>query len=1038
MRRLIFITVLLSSALIQAQQIAITRIEAMPSMPQPYLMRNWKQVAAGYDSLVFNPENQGQYLPLVFFNSQGVNYPGHGFFGLHTVVGTTRPTSTEAINALPAIVGASLAGVDKKNQYGHDFVLWAEDYFNKRPDENVYLNSPVTSSGDDWWYETMPNIYFYQLQSLYPNTGDFTNQFTTVADRWTQAVQAMGGSDVPWRLPQMNYRAWSLSTMTPQTNGVIEPEASGAIGWILAKAFRQSGNKNYRIAAEHSLEFLNSLTSNPSYELQLPYGTAAAAFMNAEYGTTYNIEKFLNWSFDVGSLRTWGAFTGNWGGYDVAGLIGENGSNGYAFIMNGFQQAGALLPVARYDERFARALGKWALNLANASRLFYSNYLPPENQDGREWSVLYDPNSYIAHEAMRQTKNGKTPFATGDAVDGNWGLTNLSLYSSSSVGYLGSMLDTTNVSGILRFDLLKTDFLKQESYPTYLYYNPYQQNKTVAVNLPTGSWKLHDAVTNTVLNASVSGSANLDIPADNAVVLVLLPAAGAVTYQYDKMFVNGIIADYHSGHYSGNNPPRIKSLNAPKKVIMQGELINIYCTAEDKDGDALTYTWRAGRGTLTGSSGAVQWRASQQTGYDTVICNVKDNSGASAEDTLVFQVVDYINHAPLINGINAAPNKVDLNKSVRAVCLASDIDGDTLIYHWEMNGAVLAGDGPDIQFVSPGASGNYYVECRVTDRFGLTAVDSTFLVVRDFGSTISGNLVAWYPCDGNGLDNSGNNNNAFVYSVQPVPDRNGIPNSAMRFDGASSYMQVRNTTQLNFANSITVAFWMTPKYFYEREQYPISHGNWERRWKFSISNKKIRWTVKTANGIRDVDSKTIFKLDSAYHVTGLYDGLGMELYVNGVLEAATTLSGPILATDLDLTIGEVIPGNSMYNYNGIMDEIRLYNCVLLPDSIQRLCGIYTSVEDGYAQKKRSGLKITAYPNPCSENFTVRIEATAGDIVNIEMKDLLGRNVKTIFRDFAKGETEEIITDISSVASGVYFLFARSKDKVQINKIMVLK
>ena len=37
-----------------AQQITIPRIEQMPNMPSPYLMRNWKQVAIGYDSLVFD------------------------------------------------------------------------------------------------------------------------------------------------------------------------------------------------------------------------------------------------------------------------------------------------------------------------------------------------------------------------------------------------------------------------------------------------------------------------------------------------------------------------------------------------------------------------------------------------------------------------------------------------------------------------------------------------------------------------------------------------------------------------------------------------------------------------------------------------------------------------------------------------------------------------------------------------------------------------------------------------------------------------
>jgi hypothetical protein len=106
-----------------AQQIAIPRIEMMPNVPAPYEMRNWKQVALGYDSLVFNFDRSGQYLPLIWWRTNTVNYPNHLSFGLHTVVGTTVPNSAEAINVLPAVIGASLAGIDKSNQNGHNSLL---------------------------------------------------------------------------------------------------------------------------------------------------------------------------------------------------------------------------------------------------------------------------------------------------------------------------------------------------------------------------------------------------------------------------------------------------------------------------------------------------------------------------------------------------------------------------------------------------------------------------------------------------------------------------------------------------------------------------------------------------------------------------------------------------------------------------------------------------------------------------------------------------------------------------------------------------
>ncbi len=447
----------------RAQQIPINRIEQMPNLPSPYEMRDWKQVAIGYDDFVFDLERTGTYLPLIWLNTSTVNYPEHDSFGLETVVGTPRLHSAEAINVLPALVGASLVGIDKSDQNGYNWVLKAEEFFNRRPEENVYLNLPITSSGDDWWYETMPNVFFYQLYDLYrypEHPGDFENQFTTVADRFLEAVERMGGKSAPWTAPNMNYRAFSLSNMKPLLTGVKEPEAAGAIAWLLYNAYTETGDERYRVGAEWAMEFLNGRTTNPAYEIQLPYGVYAAARMNAELNTSYDVEKMVNWTFDVGPLRSWGSLLGTWGGYDVHGLIGEESFNDYAFMMNGYQQAGALVPMTRYDDRFARAIGKWVLNLANASRLFYPKYLPATNQDSEDWAFEYDPESYIGHEAIRQSQSGQSPYATGDAIAGGWGHTNLVLYGSSHVGMLGGIVDTTDVDGILKLDLLRTDFFR--------------------------------------------------------------------------------------------------------------------------------------------------------------------------------------------------------------------------------------------------------------------------------------------------------------------------------------------------------------------------------------------------------------------------------------------------------------------------------------------------------------------------------------------------------------------------------------------------
>jgi hypothetical protein len=185
------------------------------------------------------------------------------------------------------------------------------------------------------------------------------------------------------------------------------------------------------------MEFLDGLQSNPSYELQLAYGVAAAARMNAILGTNYNLEKLTGWCFDKGPLRGGGPIIGNWGGIDVSGLIGEvveSTDMGYAFSMNSFQQAGALAPLPKYDKRFARILGKWLLNVTNASRCFILMLYLLRQQDNYSWASNYDTLAVIPYECIEGSMAGWPIFARGDAIGKCWPIrTSLSIQCSSGL-----------------------------------------------------------------------------------------------------------------------------------------------------------------------------------------------------------------------------------------------------------------------------------------------------------------------------------------------------------------------------------------------------------------------------------------------------------------------------------------------------------------------------------------------------------------------------------------------------------------------------
>lgn len=1028
-----------------SQQLNINRIEMMPNKPDPFLMRNWKQAATGYDSFVFNYNAQGQYLPLIWDNSNTVNYPGHNSFGLHTVVGTTSPQSAEAINCLPAVIGATLVGIDKSNQNGKNYVLMCEEWFNKRSEQNVYKNHPVDDTYDDWWYETMPNVFFYQLYDLYPGTGDFANQFLSVADQWLKAVETMGGSTTPWKVPYMNYRGWNLSDMTPYSTGVPEPEAAGALAWILYNAYVETGIDKYRIGAEWCMEFLNGLITNPSYELQLPYGALIAARMNAELGTTYDIHKILNWCFDVGQLRNWGTVVGRWGGYDVNGLVGEvNGSNDYPFSMNTFEHIGALVPLVRYDDRFARAISKWVLNAANSSRLFYTNYLPDNKQDSEEWGHQYDPNSYLAHEAIRQLKYGQSPYATGDAIDGGWGATNYTLYSSSHVGIPGGIIDTTNVPMILKLDLLKTDYFHNEAFPTYLMYNPYEAGQSIDFAISWGSCDIYEAVSNTFIKLSVSGTTTIEIPPDNALVVVMVPSGSSIQYSLNRTYAQGIVIDYNNGQNVSNYPPRIKSLSPKNNLLIPGQTVEIYCTADDKNDDDLLYAWYVNGVNYNSNESIISWAAPSEIGSYYVTCIVDDGKGGIDSSSTVIEVVATINHPPSIINIKAQPRKINVNGTCSIKCSAEDEDGDLLIYNWISDFGVIQGSGDSIQWNAPAAEGDYFIKCTVNDGNGGEVVDSINVRVRDLSITQEGSLVAFYPFTGNADDESGNNLHGVVSGAMLTSDRFQNNECAYSFDGINDYIRVANNNLLNFTRAITISLWIKIGEFFEREAYPISHGNWENRWKISITNKRVRWTVKSSAGIKDLDSENELIKNKLYNVVVVYSGSDYEIYLNGELDAFSVFAGTILTTNYDLTIGQVLPNNNAYNFKGTIDDVRIYDYALSYEDIIKLYDIPTSVDD----KSENNIPTQNYleqnyPNPFNGQTNILFRLTKQSHVILEIFDVLGNKITKLVNDVLPAGVHNIYWDASSennkqISSGIYFCRMTTGSFQQTKKMLVMR
>lgn len=1011
----------------QVDQVNVPRIEMMPNEPSPYNVRDWRDVAYKYDALIFDQGQTGDYLPFIYFNDTGVNYPERGNFGLHTYVGTFSPQGNEAINVLPALIGASLVDIDKSNQDGRNYILMSQDFFNKNNGEFIYLNNLSGASGNDWWYELMPNVFFYQLYDLYRNIGgDSEHQFTTVADRFVESVKALGGSDTPWSEAFMNYRSFDFKEMEPIPDGVKQPEAAGAYAWVLYHAYKETENRDYLKAAEWSLEFLSDWSDNPSYELQLPYGTYTAAKMNAEIGTTYDVEKMVNWSFDRGFLRGWGTIVGKWGGLDVSGLVGEANDNGndYAFQLNGVQQAAALVPMVRYDKRFARAIGKWVLNLANATRLFYPGFLPASLQDASDWSASYDHDRVVGYEALREKWEGLSPFSTGDALRGNWAATNLALYGTSSIGYLGAILNTTSDNKIFQIDLLKTDFFGDDAYPSYLFFNPYPVDTDIVIDVGAEQVDIYDALSETFILESVTGQVAVTIPSNDALSLVYVPSGAQLDYDRNTLKADGIIIDYMQTAQSFTQPPRIKALAAELYEVEFGDSTNIHLTVVDQDSDNLTISWTATGGNLQGSSFKKSWIAPEEADEYDIRVIVEDGNGNKDSLSIQIDALSEINQPPVIESLLPEQLFIAPGQSMLIECIASDPNGDPLTYTWTTTGGVIQGEGSQVTWVATDEVGSYNITCRVDDGRGLSSEGTLQVLVKNLSGTSNSNIIAHYPFLGDALDISGNNLHAEVRGAFLTNDQNDNANAAYRFNGVNHHMTIDADPVLNVTSGISVVCIFKPIRLPEKEVFLASHGSWQNRWKLSITPENVlRWTINSSSGpIRDLDAKFPLNENEYYHVTATHDGAHMILYINGEMQSFTELSGGIRTSQLPMLFAQMLPGEQEFNFNGVIDEIRIYDGALFPKDADSLfnASITVSKKVGKALDQR----VNLFPNPTESILYIEFEEIIKGRGQVLIHNMKGQLMKTIGLE---NEVDLIAIDVSDFTSGIYHITLSQRD-----------
>jgi len=540
-------------------QISLPRIDQMSELPQPLKIIDWKKKAIRFDSLVFNFKNNALYGSLIWLDSARRNFD-QVTFGLYTVIGDARqgPKNNngefhEALTSLNSLLSAGLMKIDKTRQNGFNYVKMAQNYFNRDNHWNIVMNNTNSSVamlgggyGRDWWYDVYPNVLYYGVSALFPDVENTKFIQHSIAEQFFKADSVLNGN--------YDYSYFDYSRMKGMRNNIPwQQDAAGGHAWVLYSAYWKFGDKRYLQGAESAIQALVNQKESRFYEVLLPFGAYTAARLNAEQGTDYDVTRLLNNIFDGCQSKDgrygWGIIAEKWGDYDVYGLQGSiTDGGGYGFFMNSVAITWPLVSMVKYEPKYARAIGKYMLNVVNASRLFYPDQIDEKNQWLPELKDL--TSGIIGYEGLRKaddlnnpTLKGISPVAIGDGpkwVAGQPKESMFSLYSTSIAGIFGAIVNNTGVEGILALDCNATDFYAENKFPVYLYYNPYEETKTVTY-LSDNNIDLFDIISKKYMAKGERGNVSISLPAREAALIVILPAGTLLKKEGSKIMARDVV-----------------------------------------------------------------------------------------------------------------------------------------------------------------------------------------------------------------------------------------------------------------------------------------------------------------------------------------------------------------------------------------------------------------------------------------------------------------------------------------------------------------